>query len=288
MAKPTFRILTAFIRNLSVFAVHTFKVFNSKFKSAKPLSKRAYLFIAVPVVAIMIICYGYFIPSSPVFGKVYSKGVTSDKLIALTFDDGPNDPYTSQILDELEKADVNATFFLIGGNVVLAPNTVKRMLNDGDVIGNHSYSHNANHALYPNAYKDINQAELAIEQVAGVAPHLYRPPHGKKSPWELANIKKLGLVDIMWDISTNELNGRTPQAMADDLVSKAKPGAIIDIHDGYGLDHNTVKSDKRKTVQMVPIIIQELEAKGYTFVTNPELFNIPAYNISSGQIQAVK
>jgi len=162
VAKPTLRVLTAFIRNLCIFAVHTFKVLNSKSKSAKPLSKRAYLFIAVPVVAIMIICYGYFIPSSPVFGKVYSKGVTSGKLIALTFDDGPNDPYTSQILDELEKADVNATFFVIGGNVVLAPNTVKRMLIDGDVVGNHTYSHNANHALYPNAYKDINKAELAI------------------------------------------------------------------------------------------------------------------------------
>ena len=92
----------------------------------------------------------------------------------------------------------------------------------------------------------------------------------------------------MWDISTAELNGRTPQAMADDLVSKAKPGAIIDIHDGYGLDHNTARSDKSKTVQMVPIIIQELEARGYIFVTIPELFNIPAYNTPSGQIQAIK
>lgn len=281
VAKPVLRILAAFIHNLSIFALHTIKVFRARYKSTGTHLKPAYLALVIPLVAILILSYGYFVPSSAVFGKVYAKGPASGKLIALTFDDGPNDPYTSQILDELEKADVRATFFAIGGNVVLAPDTVRRMLHDGNVIGNHTYVHNANHALYPNAYKDINMAEIAIKQATGVAPHLYRPPHGKKSPWELANLKKLGLVEIMWDISTNELDGRSPQAMANDIVSKAKPGAIIDIHDGYGLDHNTARSDKSKTAQMVPIIIKNLQAQGYTFVTIPELLNLPAYNNSN-------
>ena len=280
VAKPLGTIIFDLFKHLSSFARHIFDVFEVPFKKGfkKPIFTPNYIKFAIPIVLISILCYGYYIPASPVFGKVYSRAATSDKVIALTFDDGPNEPYTSEILDLLENYNVPATFFLVGANVQLYPETARRILSDGDIIGNHSFSHNANHALGLDPEKDISAAQKAIYSVTGVEPHLYRPPHGRKTPWELQDIKKDGYVEILWNISTGELSGHTPEFMADQIISKAKPGGIILLHDGYGTLHNSGRADKSATVKMLPIIIQHLEEEGYTLVTIPELLNVPAYN----------
>lgn len=224
------------------------------------------------------VVYGYFIPSSPVFGKVYSKVKTQQEVIALTFDDGPNEPYTPQILDILARYDVKATFFVIGKNVELYPETAKRIVAEGHVIGNHSYSHQANHALIDYSSRDLLLAQFAIFGVVGLMPCLYRPPHGRKSPWELQNAKKEGLTVVMWSVSIGELNNKSAVSLAGKIVSKAKPGGIILLHDGYGTAHNTPQSDKTLTVKVLPQIIEQLQSKGYRFVTILELLNVPAYN----------
>ncbi len=232
---------------------------------------------AVIVVAAVIV-YAYFIPSSPVFGHVLYKGNPGEKVVALTFDDGPNDPYTSQVLDVLEKYNVKATFFLIGENVQTYPDTTKRILADGNVIGNHSYSHNADHAVTTYGSKDMIQAETAISMVAGVMPHLYRPPHGRKSPWEIESAKKQNMAIITWSIASGELIKQTPENLAASIIKKTSPGGIILMHDGYGTLHNVGKANKAITAEALSIIIEQLQAQGYKFVTVPELFNIPAYN----------
>jgi len=127
-----------------------------------------------------LVCYGYFVPASPVFGQVNYHLATSDKVIALTFDDGPNEPYTSQILDILESNNVHATFFLVGANVEKYPEVARRIVADDDVIGNHTYTHMQPCAV-SQSEKDIAQAQTAIFNTTGLLPHLYRPPHGKKS-----------------------------------------------------------------------------------------------------------
>jgi peptidoglycan/xylan/chitin deacetylase (PgdA/CDA1 family) len=274
-------ILYDFIGHLLKFARHVltgpFRWVRKFSGKTKAVSSGTYIKIVVPTLLIAILLYGYFVPASPVFGKVYSKIATSDKVIALTFDDGPNEPYTSQILSILEKDDVQATFFLIGQNVELYPDVARRMVADGDVIGNHSFSHNANHALSFSYYKDIEKAEQIIAEVTSVNPSLYRPPHGRKSPWELGSVERLGYKEILWNISTNELSKHTPEFLADQIVKKSKPGGIIDIHDGYGTLHNTPKADKSQTVEMLPLILDRLHAEGYTFVTVAQLLDIPAY-----------
>ncbi len=282
VAKPTFIIFIDFVQHLGRFGNHLLvnlsMLLKKRSKKMASISALTYLKVLIPAVIIGLLCYGYFVPASPVFGKVYAGSNTPAKLIALTFDDGPNEPYTSEILDILDKYDVKATFFVIGYNVQLYPDTVKRILEEGSVIGNHSYSHNANHALSFNYDKDIMKAQQAIFDVSGVNPHLYRPPHGKKSPWELVDIKRAGFAEILWNISTNELSGRSPEFLADQIVKKSKPGGIILLHDGYGKEHGDKSSDKSDTVAMLPIVIERLEAEGYTFITVPELFNIPAYD----------
>ncbi|MBI4267479.1 MAG: polysaccharide deacetylase family protein [Chloroflexi bacterium] len=236
------------------------------------------------VLPLFFMAYGYYVPQSSVFGKVYAQSGTKEKVVALTFDDGPNDPYTSQILDILKQYEVKATFFVVGKNVELYPDTARQMLAEGHILGNHSYSHRANHAVTNFGIKDFKRAEEAIYNTTGIMPHLYRPPHGKKTPWELDGLKKAGLIEVNWSVSTNELHREmvfgkpTPEMVAKDIISEIAPGKIILLHDGYGTNHNDAKSDKSLTVKVLPLIIEQLQAKGYRFLTIPELLNVPAYH----------
>ncbi len=248
--------------------------------TAQKRSRRVAALI-LPIMAILafIVIYGYFIPVSPVFGKVYYKADSpSAKTIALTFDDGPNDPYTSEVLNILARHDVKGTFFLVGRNVELYPKTAKRILTEGHVVGNHSYSHDANHALTDYGAKDLNLAQTAIFVTLGVSPHLYRPPHGKKTPWELQAVKDAGMIEVTWSVSTPELSGQSAEAIVRDIVNKSDPGEIILLHDGYGTSHDIPRADKSVLLKALPQIIEQLQAKGYEFVTVPELLNVPAYN----------
>lgn len=281
VAKPVKTIVSDLFGHLGRFARHIFQVkrveFQAKIRRLNPVPASTYLKIVAPVFIIGILCYGYFVPASPVFGKVYYRSLTEDKVIALTFDDGPNEPYTTKILDILAENQVNATFFVIGNNVKLYPDVARRITEEGNIIGNHSNTHNANHALYFNAYKDIQAAQASIYDITGINPHLYRPPHGKKSPWELEEIKKRGYIEVLWNITTNELSGRPAEFLASQIVRKAKPGGIILLHDGYGILHNIGRSNKQITVDMLPLIIKPLKEQGYTFLTIPELLNVSAY-----------
>jgi peptidoglycan/xylan/chitin deacetylase (PgdA/CDA1 family) len=128
------------------------------------------------------------------------------------------------------------------------------------------------------------RAENVIFSITRVKPHLYSPPHGKKSPWELDGVKKAGLIDVTWDDSANDqhtiayFGTPLPENYASAIVEDIKPGAIILLHDGHGTLHNSPKSDESLIVQALPLIIEQLQAKGYQFVTVPELLHVPAYN----------
>ena len=240
--------------------------------------------VLVILVLIFVIADGYFLPSSPFFGKVYAAAKSSDKTIALTFDGGPNEPYTSEILNILSSYNIKATFFVVGENAELYPDVVNKIISDGNVIGNDSYSYDANHALSSFGVKDMERAEDAIFNVAGVKPYLYCPPDGSKSPWELDGVKDAGMIEVTWNVSANDQHtvayfGKpTPEEYASEVVKDAKPGGIILLHDGDGVLHNSPKSDESITVQALPLIIEQLQVQGYQFVTVPTLLNVPAYN----------
>jgi peptidoglycan/xylan/chitin deacetylase (PgdA/CDA1 family)/GT2 family glycosyltransferase len=244
----------------------------------KTTLRRMALRASPAAVLIILLAYGYFIPTSPVFGKVYYKGTEPEKVVALTFDDGPNEPYTSELLDILDEYNVKATFFVVGENVELYPETAKRIVAEGHVLGNHSYSHNANHALTEYGAKDLVLAEKAIYDTVGVKPHLYRPPHGKKTPWELEEVREQGMIEVTWSVSTGELNTKSSVKVADRIVDETHRGEIILLHDGYGTSHNCSQADKSLTVEALPLIIEKLRAEGYRFVTVPELLDVTPYN----------
>lgn len=286
---PFSQVMASLSRNVVRVIQHFFK---NNFRITKPLAQKLplirtparFLTLVSLVGFASIVAYGYLVPASQVFGEVFYAGQVSEKVVALTFDDGPNEPYTSEILDILDQYDVKATFFVIGQNAELYPDTVRREIAEGHVIGNHTYSHDTNHALTDDGQKDITLAQETIFNIAGVEPHLYRPPQGKKSPWELQFLKKVSLIEVTWSADANDeqimafLGKPTPELLAKDVVDEVKPGRIVQLQDGYGTNHGDDKSDKSVIVEALPLVIEELQRQGYRFVTVPELLEIPAYN----------
>ncbi|MBN1692377.1 MAG: polysaccharide deacetylase family protein [Dehalococcoidales bacterium] len=285
--QPWFVLLMAITDNIARLMLDfSINLVSPKPKATSPtLRKRMVLSIsAILALFIAFSAYGYYSPRSPVFGEVRFKGSPDNELIALTFDDGPNGIYTMQILDILKEYDIKATFFVIGLNVEMYPDITKRILAEGHVIGNHSNTHNANHALSAQGCRDLKEAQEVIYQVTGVLPHLYRPPHGKKTPWELDCVEENSLIEINWGVGANDQPSsgvdmdKALQSFADKIVSRTYPGAVILLHDGYGIEHNNKNADRSFTVKALPLIIEQLLAQGYRFVTVPVLFNVPAYN----------
>jgi len=277
-----------FLTNLNLWGIYFSKSCVStlqEFTIKTPSRRIAARLVPVSMLIILFIgAYGCLVPSSQVFGKVYHEGNSSEKVIALTFDDGPNEPYTSEILDILDSYNVRATFFVVGKNVELYPETAKRIIAEGHVLGNHSYSHDAFETLTQYDSDDLRMAQEAILNTARVSPTNYSPPHGIKTPWELESAEELGMITITWSVSTDELDDEaifdepSLKAGVKEIISEVESGEIILLYDGYGTNHGDSESDLSLTVEALPLIIEQLQDKGYKFVTVPELLNVPAYN----------
>ena len=219
--------------------------------------------------------WGAFQPRSSLFGQTYWTGRTQDKVVALTFDDGPNEPYTGRVLDILRREHVTATFFLIGSNVRRSPESVERTVREGHVVGNHSDSHPLRFALQstPEIEKEIDAAEQTIHAAGGRYPALFRPPQGLRSPWLLSVVGSDSLVAVNWDDAPEDWDPWPAAVLVKRTIEQAHPGAIILLHDGMNLTHF---ADQGETVKALPAIIDSLRARGYRFVTVPELLGVRA------------
>lgn len=191
------------------------------------------------------------------------------KVIALTFDDGPNKQNTEKVLTILEQNNIKATFFVVGGSVKKNPEILKKVFAAGNAIGNHSYTH-PNFSTLSNAAmaKELTKTNEQIYQVIHVYPTLFRPPFGTCSSACSSVVTSLGLKKITWDYMVNDwdVNKTSAEKIATNVIKHAKPGAIITMHDGGG--------NREKTVMALPLIISTLKHAGYHFVTIPELLNI--------------
>ena len=212
-----------------------------------------------------------------------TESVTSSKRIALTFDDGPYGTSTARILDILESEHVPATFFLIGKNVELHPEQVARELTDGDVIGNHSYSHSK---LLPimaadKLREDISHGQNVIikamgseAQTTGV-PHLFRPPYSRTSSGMIQEITSEGYFFSGWNIDPRDWNNsNSPESVITNILTNAKPDGIVIMHDGHevGTDYS-----RTNTIAALPVIIESLKKEGYTFVTIDKILGVQPY-----------
>ena len=194
----------------------------------------------------------------------------SDKLIALTFDDGPN-YNTSKVLDVLAKYNVKATFFVLGSKAKDNKKILKREYDSGMEIGNHTFNHLLLTKYKENVIKDeIDKTSSVIFEVTGRYPKLLRPSYGAYNN----TIKKIGdMPIIIWDIDTLDWKYHNSKRIASRVINKVKDGDIILMHDIYSATANSLN-----------IIIPELQNRGYTFVTIPELFYYKEITLEKGRV----
>jgi peptidoglycan/xylan/chitin deacetylase (PgdA/CDA1 family)/GT2 family glycosyltransferase len=210
-------------------------------------------------------------PRSRFYGKVCSNGDRKRPRIALTFDDGPNEPYTSDVLSILEQYRIKATFFVIGQNARRYPETCQRIVAAGNVIGNHSYHHRKSLCLRrgKTVARDIKLAHQAIYECTGLEPKLFRPPHGFRTPWLMRTVRNLGYTVVTWDNMTSDWNAeKSGDEIIRAILRRAKAGGVIVLHDGRDTRLNY---DRSHMLQALPFVIETLMERGFEFVTIPEL-----------------
>jgi peptidoglycan/xylan/chitin deacetylase (PgdA/CDA1 family) len=200
------------------------------------------------------------------FGTIVSRVDTKRKVVALTFDDGPNPPYTDRILSILRDYSAKATFFVLGKRLEEHPATGQRMVDEGHEIANHSYSHKYLLLRPPRTIREeILRAEAAIRKIAPESSTLFRPPFGKKLLYLTWFLKKMGKTTIMCDVDAGsaEFVSRNPWEITEIILGKVRPGSIIMLHDGG--------DDKRHVVEAVQLLAAELTSRGYQMTSVSEL-----------------
>ena len=181
---------------------------------------------------------------------------TGNKVIALTFDDGPG-PHTAHLLDILDQYGAKATFFLIGSKVSSQANVVRNIQARGHQLGNHSWSHPELPKLPVDQIAgEIDRTNDTIKQATGVTPTILRPPYGAVNGVVLEQLRLRGMSSILWSVDTRDWADRNSDIVCSRAVAGARPGAIILMHD----IHQT-------SVGAVPCILSALKQQGYSFVT---------------------
>jgi peptidoglycan/xylan/chitin deacetylase (PgdA/CDA1 family) len=204
-----------------------------------------------------------------------SRGCREGHRVALTFDDGPNPPYTDQILDIMQSHHARATFFDEGQAAEAHPEIVRRELSLGMAVGSHSCAHGKDLPTLTRAdfAPDLQQAEAALTPLLGYKPALYRAPYGHTSQNMLDELHAEGYVSIGWDVDSTDWSGAPVDAVVSSVLDHVHPGAIVLMHDG-GLGGGN--ADRSTTIAALPRIIDGLRERGYSFVTVPEITGAPA------------
>ena len=161
----------------------------------------------------------------------------------------------SKILDE---HGIKGTFFEVGKAIAARPDITRALLADGQLVGNHSYHHDYWRWLDPR-YPELDRTQQAFQQALGKCPAFFRPPHGQRTPFMLAQVRDQGMHAVTWDVSAQDWSQHDGQLVARQIVDRARPGSIILLHDG--LDGN-VHADRSVLLTALPLIIDGLRAKG--------------------------
>lgn len=187
--------------------------------------------------------------------------------VALTFDDGPDRVYTPQILRILAREHVRATFFVLGEQVERYPDMVQRISRAGHVIGNHTYDHqDLSQVSSSRLLWEIDRAEHDIAHVTGQRTKWFRAPYGSVNAHVLSTLDRKGYLAINWTVDSRDWRSLSASQVEHNILSAVFPGAIV-------LQHCAGNSREvlTGTVQALPVIIHTLRARGYSFVTVPEL-----------------
>jgi peptidoglycan-N-acetylglucosamine deacetylase len=213
--------------------------------------------------------YQSMAPTGQWYGRAFAGGKRGSKQIALTFDDGPNDPYTLKLLDVLAKHNVRATFFMIGRYVRQRTDIARAVAQAGHVIGNHTFTHPL--LIFESEAQTRSQlidCDQALQDAIGEHSKLFRPPFGGRRPATLRIARELGLQTVMWNVTGYDWNAPSAAVIEKKVVRQMRGGDVILLHDG---GHRAMGADRAPTVIATENLIRRYRDQGYEFVTVEEI-----------------
>lgn len=191
------------------------------------------------------------------------RGGAEGRLIALTFDDGPDPLWTPRVLDLLEARGLRATFFVVGERAVRAPDVLRRMALAGHEIASHGWSHASLWGCGPaRTRREVERAHAAIAGLTGRPPRLFRPPWGMVNAAVFAAVRAAGERLVLWSLQPEGLRPVSAARQAMRVIGRAHPGAVVDLHDAEGLP-----GAPARVCAALPPMIDGLRAAGYTLTT---------------------
>ena len=208
-------------------------------------------------------------PTGQWYGRTFIGVARGTKQIALTYDDGPNDPHTLHLLDVLARQNVRATFFLIGRYVQERPEIARQIAASGHVVGNHTFTHPV--LIFKSAaeiVQEISGCRAALQDAIGEHSDLFRPPFGGRRPAVLRIARELGLEPVMWNLTGYDWNAPPAAVIEQKVAKRIRGGDVILLHDG---GHKFMGADRAQTVLVTDRLIQRYKAEGYEFVTIPQM-----------------
>jgi peptidoglycan/xylan/chitin deacetylase (PgdA/CDA1 family) len=223
------------------------------------------------VVAAAAVAVGYQSksPTGQWYGRTFTGLRPGRKQLALTYDDGPNDPHTLRLLEVLAKHNVKATFFLIGRYVKQRPDIVRQLTQAGHVAGNHTFSHP--NLIFASALQtkfQLLDCKQALTDAVGDHSRLFRPPFGGRRPSTLRIVRALDLEPVMWNVAGRDWKGKPAEYVEHRVGQQVRGGDVILLHDG---DHAAFGADRSQTVIATERLIGRYKSEGYEFVTVPEM-----------------
>jgi len=236
------------------------------------------MFFSIPffllVIVICIFCFCVFFDQAILTrrGTIY-RVKTVKKKIALTFDDGPSPEWTPKILDELKKANIKATFFMIGHHVREYPEIARRVVDEGHVIGNHGFAHSVILYYTPaEVEEEIKYTEHVIREITGQTTDIFRPPKAWLRKAIKEKINAMGYKVVLWSLNSKDWVTFNYKYMVKYLSLRVRNGDILLFHDS-GNVLSREGGNRMQTVKAIPLLAETLRKKGFEFVSIEELIN---------------
>jgi peptidoglycan/xylan/chitin deacetylase (PgdA/CDA1 family) len=213
--------------------------------------------------------YQSMAPTGQWYGRTFIGLGRGSKKLALTFDDGPNDPHTLRLLEVLAKHNVRATFFMIGHYVQQRPDIAREVAKAGHVVGNHTFTH-PNLIFLSDLQTRVQLAdcEVALNDAIGDHSRLFRPPFGGRRPGSLRVGRSLGLEPVMWNVTGGDWKTTSADYVERKVTKQIQGGDVILLHDG---SHLARGADRSHTVAATDRLIARYQAEGFEFVTISEM-----------------
>jgi peptidoglycan-N-acetylglucosamine deacetylase len=213
--------------------------------------------------------YQSIAPTGQWYGKTFIGLQPGSPQIALTYDDGPNDPHTLRLLEILAKHGAPATFFLIGHYARQRPQIAREIIQAGHAVGNHTFTHPLlTFKSQTEIRQQLSQCRAALQDAIGQHSNLFRPPFGGRRPAVLRVARSLGLEPIMWNVTGYDWNAPPAAVIERKVAKQIRGGDVILLHDG---GHKQMGADRSQTVIATDHLIARYKAEGYEFVTIPQM-----------------